>query len=180
MLSTFWTTDIKRCGNTGLITILPVCHDPLNWNSCPLVRHSRNMMNIICTCLTATLEHYQITQKRSVSRCKIRVCIQKFPDWVDNEINNNKHSLRSNTKGYGAKLARLTYKTATQLYLGAESCTIYSSRSSSQSGNFWIQSPTGWTTGFRFPTEARKRILLVTASILALGPTQLLIQLVLG
>jgi hypothetical protein len=27
-----------------------------------------------------------------------------FPDWVDNEMNkNNKHSLRSNTKGYGGK-----------------------------------------------------------------------------
>jgi hypothetical protein len=36
----------------------------------------------------------------------IRECIQKFPDWVDNEINNknnNKLSLRSNTKGYGGK-----------------------------------------------------------------------------
>jgi hypothetical protein len=33
----------------------------------------------------------------------IRGYIQKFPDWVDNEIYayNNKHSLRSNTKGYG-------------------------------------------------------------------------------
>jgi hypothetical protein len=32
-------------------------------------------------------------------------CIQKFPDWVDNEIYayNNTHSLRSNTKGYGGK-----------------------------------------------------------------------------
>jgi hypothetical protein len=30
-------------------------------------------------------------------------CIQKFPDWVDNEINNNKHSLRSKKKGYGGK-----------------------------------------------------------------------------
>jgi hypothetical protein len=29
--------------------------------------------------------------------------IQKFPDWVDNEINNNKYSLRNNTKGYGSK-----------------------------------------------------------------------------
>jgi hypothetical protein len=32
--------------------------------------------------------------------------IQKFPDWIDNEINNNnnkKHSLKSNTKGYGSK-----------------------------------------------------------------------------
>jgi hypothetical protein len=30
---------------------------------------------------------------------------QKFPDWVDNEMYayNNKHSLRSNTKGYGGK-----------------------------------------------------------------------------
>jgi hypothetical protein len=33
----------------------------------------------------------------------IRGCIQKFPDWVDNEINNNKRSLRRNTKGYGGK-----------------------------------------------------------------------------
>jgi len=34
----------------------------------------------------------------------VRMYIQKFPDWVDNEINNNnKHSLRNNTKGYGGK-----------------------------------------------------------------------------
>jgi hypothetical protein len=34
----------------------------------------------------------------------VRGCIQKFPDWADNEItNNNKHSLRSNAKGYGGK-----------------------------------------------------------------------------
>jgi hypothetical protein len=34
----------------------------------------------------------------------IRRCIQKFPDWVDNEIkNNNKHWFRSNIKGYGGK-----------------------------------------------------------------------------
>jgi hypothetical protein len=32
-------------------------------------------------------------------------CIQKFPDWIDNEIYsyNNKYPLRSNTKGYGGK-----------------------------------------------------------------------------
>jgi hypothetical protein len=31
-------------------------------------------------------------------------CIQKIPDWVDNEMNNNnKHWLRSITKGYGGK-----------------------------------------------------------------------------
>jgi len=35
----------------------------------------------------------------------VRGCIQKFPDWVDNEIYtyNNKHMLRSNTKGYDGK-----------------------------------------------------------------------------
>jgi hypothetical protein len=33
----------------------------------------------------------------------IRGGIQKFPDWVHNEINKNKHALRSNTKGYGGK-----------------------------------------------------------------------------
>jgi hypothetical protein len=36
---------------------------------------------------------------------RMRGCIQKFPDWVDNEIYayNNKHSLRSNIKGCGGK-----------------------------------------------------------------------------
>jgi hypothetical protein len=36
---------------------------------------------------------------------EVRECIQKFPDWVDNEIYayNNKQSLRSDTKGYGGK-----------------------------------------------------------------------------
>jgi hypothetical protein len=38
-------------------------------------------------------------------KVRLRGCVQKFPDWVDNEIYayNNKHSLRSNTKGYGGK-----------------------------------------------------------------------------
>jgi hypothetical protein len=33
------------------------------------------------------------------------VCVQTFPDWVDNEIKayNNKLSLRSNKKGYGGE-----------------------------------------------------------------------------
>jgi len=60
----------------------------------------------------------------------VRGCIQKFPDGVDNDIiNNNKHSLRSNTKGYGSKITRLTHKIAIQLELVTESCTICSSRS---------------------------------------------------
>jgi hypothetical protein len=51
------------------------------------------------TCLIASsFEH------GSLKFIGLRGCIQKFPDRVDNEINNkNKHSLRSNTKGYGGK-----------------------------------------------------------------------------
>jgi hypothetical protein len=41
--------------------------------------------------------------KENIPLSIIRGCNQKFPDRVDNEINNNKHSLRSNTKGYGGK-----------------------------------------------------------------------------
>jgi hypothetical protein len=36
----------------------------------------------------------------------VQGCIQKFPAWVGNEINNkyyDKHLLRSNTRGYGGK-----------------------------------------------------------------------------
>jgi hypothetical protein len=40
---------------------------------------------------------------------RVRVCIQKFPDWVHNSVHaySNKRSSRSNTKGYGGK-TRLT------------------------------------------------------------------------
>jgi hypothetical protein len=39
------------------------------------------------------------------SQWGIRGCMQKFTDWVDNEIHayNNEHLLRSKTKGYGGK-----------------------------------------------------------------------------
>jgi hypothetical protein len=50
-------------------------------------------------------------------------CIQKFPDWVDNEIYayNNKHSFGEATQRVMvAKLTTLTHKTATQLHLVAE------------------------------------------------------------
>jgi hypothetical protein len=52
------------------------------------------------------LEGYQQMQLyiKHSQRSTVRGCIQTFPNWVDNEINNNnKHSLRSNTKGYGGK-----------------------------------------------------------------------------
>jgi hypothetical protein len=56
--------------------------------------------------------------------CYLQGCIQKFPDWVNNEIN-NKHLLRSNMKGYGGKTTRLTHKIAVQLHLVAESFWIH-------------------------------------------------------
>jgi hypothetical protein len=67
-----------------------------------------------------------------IIRVDIRRCIQKYPNWADNEINNNnkhKHSLRSYTKSYGTKLTTLTHKIVIQLHLVAENCTICSSRS---------------------------------------------------
>jgi hypothetical protein len=53
----------------------------------------------------ASQKHYHCANPVTTNIVKeIRGCIQKFMDWVDNEINNNnKHSLRSNTKGYGGK-----------------------------------------------------------------------------
>jgi len=62
----------------------------------------------------------------------IRGCIQKFPDWVDNEINNNnnnKHLLRATQMIMAAKVTRLTHKIAIQLHPVAENCTVSSSGS---------------------------------------------------
>jgi hypothetical protein len=65
-----------------------------------------------CVCIYIYVGTLKVEVTRSfktlVSYSTKRGCIQKFPDWVDNEINNNnnnnnKHSLRSNTKGYGCK-----------------------------------------------------------------------------
>jgi hypothetical protein len=47
----------------------------------------------------------QATLQVALMQFLIWGCIQKSQDWVDNEIYayNNKHSLRSNVKGYGGK-----------------------------------------------------------------------------
>jgi hypothetical protein len=51
------------------------------------------------------IKHITLEFRPIVITANVRTCIQKFPDWVDNEIHayNNKHTLRSNTKGYGGK-----------------------------------------------------------------------------
>jgi len=59
----------------------------------------------------------------------IRVCIQKFSDWVDNKIYvyNSKTGWEATRRIMAAKFNRLTHKIAIQLHLVAESCTICSS-----------------------------------------------------
>jgi hypothetical protein len=58
-------------------------------------------------------------------------CIQKFPDWVDNEYTLTFVITRweATQRVMAAKLTRLTHKIAIQLHLVAESFTICSSRS---------------------------------------------------
>jgi hypothetical protein len=73
---------------------------------------------------------------------EVRGCIQKFPDWVINN-NNNKHSLRSNTRVMATKLTRLTHKIALQLHLLAGAVPITVLSPGGQSGNFWIH-PSTW------------------------------------
>jgi hypothetical protein len=53
----------------------------------------------------AVLRTYETADRKIKYRDSVRGCIQKFPDWIDNELYayKNKHSMRSNTKGYGCK-----------------------------------------------------------------------------
>jgi hypothetical protein len=57
----------------------------------------------------------------------VRGCIQKFPDWVDNEINNTRWE--ATQRVMAAKLTRVTHKISIQLHLVAENYTICSYRS---------------------------------------------------
>jgi len=70
----------------------------------------------------------------------IRECIQKFPDWVENDVYAYllHFSFRCNTKGYGDKITRLTHKIAIELHLVAESLPFAVLAPGGQSGNFWI------------------------------------------
>jgi hypothetical protein len=92
------------------------------WDNCQLLClpwHRSSNDVLAHRCLSANL-HEQRQSVREREDCRetwiltcllgvrvlIRECIQKFPDWMDDEINNNnnnKHSLRSNTKSCGCK-----------------------------------------------------------------------------
>jgi hypothetical protein len=62
-------------------------------------------------------------------RLLLRGCIQKFSDWVDNEITTINTRWEAIQRVMAAKLTRLTHKIVIQLHLVAESCIICSSRS---------------------------------------------------
>jgi hypothetical protein len=83
-----------------------------------MIHFRSGFWSLLCVCVCVFASH-------------VRGCIQKVPDWVDNEIDayNYKHSLRSNAKGYGGKFTRLAHKIAIQVHLVPESFTICSSRS---------------------------------------------------
>jgi hypothetical protein len=56
-------------------------------------------------------------------------CIQKFPEWIYNEITIINTRWEATQRVMASKLSRLTYKIAIQLHIVAESCTICGSRS---------------------------------------------------
>jgi hypothetical protein len=82
-----------------------------------------NTMKTYTTFWSVKLKGRSYSEDLGVNGRIIQECIQKFPDWVDNEIYayNNKHSLRSDTKNYDNKIHWMTHKIATQLHLVAES-----------------------------------------------------------
>jgi hypothetical protein len=69
----------------------------------------------------------------------MRERIQKFPDWVDNEIHayNNKHSLRNNIKGYGDKTHYIdTHNTDATAPSGSEMYHLQFSRQAASTETF--------------------------------------------
>jgi len=66
-----------------------------------------------------------------------------FPDWIDNEVYayNNKHSLRSNKKGYGGKAHYTDSQNSdTTAPSGRGLLSFVVLAPGGQSGNFWIYS----------------------------------------
>jgi hypothetical protein len=62
-----------------------------------LVSYALSHEDVSLACLSTT-------PWRRIGGVEVYEGVSKFPDWLDNEINNNnKHSLRSNTMGYGSK-----------------------------------------------------------------------------
>jgi hypothetical protein len=96
---------------------------------------------------------------------RIRGCIQKFPDSVNNEINNNKykHSLGSNTKVYGGKTHQTDSQNSdTTAPSGRELYHLQFSLQTASPVTFWIRPPTcpslKWRLSKRFHYQRSARI----------------------
>jgi hypothetical protein len=102
------------------------------------------------------LPHINTSVQKSEIR-NTRGCIQKFPDWVNNEIITINTCWEATQRVMAAKLTRLTHKIAIQLHLVAESCTICSSRSRSpvrkllDTPSYYWDSLTFWMSVFVWP-----------------------------
>jgi hypothetical protein len=85
-------------------------------------------------------------------------CIRKFPDWGDNEINNNKHSLRSNTKGDGGKTDQIDSQNNDTTAPSGRELNICSSRSSPETFGYTIVCKIATNTfGKNVPTKLEHR-----------------------
>jgi hypothetical protein len=94
-ISTNWETiSFSRRSPFHIVTYLGRTEN-LNWWRCISRRNKDQRLNSVF------YETYGTSASQHLNSIEIRGCISKFPDWIDNEINNNnKHSLRSNTKAY--------------------------------------------------------------------------------
>jgi hypothetical protein len=67
-------------------------------------------------------------------------CIQKFPNWVDNETTIINSRWEATQRVMAAKLTRLTHKIATQLHLVAQRSIPFAVLApGGHSGNFWLR-----------------------------------------
>jgi hypothetical protein len=93
--------DLRVENSNGQYVCGPWRSVPMKTGVCMFVRKAHLRMK--CVSIAVSLFDSLMHQALIRPGCKILGCIQKFPDWVNNDINNNKHSLRSSTKGYGCK-----------------------------------------------------------------------------
>jgi hypothetical protein len=107
------------------------CHSHVHIHHKFLFRTSNEVRNSLHRCslryLTAA-NQWQLHKVVWYEKVTVRECIQKFPDWVDNEIKTNTR-WEATQRVIAAKITRLTHRIVIQLHLVAESCTICSYRS---------------------------------------------------
>jgi hypothetical protein len=94
--------------------------------------------------VTHSLTHFRALEMEAARKSDtlVRGCIEKFPDWVDNEMYayNNKHLLISNTSGYCDKTHySVSQNSDATAPSGRELYQFAVLAPGGQFGNFWIQ-----------------------------------------